>query len=318
MTLHPFFAESTARNAEKPSLSSGTPAQARAMVAAGRAALGPGPRMTVVEEVDVPTRRGTVRARLYVPDGSLTALVVYLHGGGWVVGSVDDFDTLARTLADRGRCAVLVPDYSLAPERPFPKGLEDAEDTILWAAHEAAARIGSVLPLVVAGDSAGANLATTAVRRLGDRVQVAEQILVYPITNADFDTPSYRGNSTGMPLTRQDMQWFFRMYAPESLWNHEDISPMRSADLGMLPRTLLITAEHDVLRSDGEMYARALRQAGVDVTHIDYPGMVHGFLRLHNHVDVADLALSDIATAIISIRRSATSMVDSPIRCPRS
>ncbi|WP_368680285.1 alpha/beta hydrolase (plasmid) [Rhodococcus opacus] len=298
MTLHPFFAAVVARNAGGPSLSSGPPARAREMVSAGRAALGAGPQMADVEEISITTRGGALSARLLVPDGEVAGVVVYFHGGGWVVGSIDDFDTLGRELAKRSRCAVLLPEYRLAPEHPFPAALEDAEDAIIWAAESLLRRFGSSAPIVVAGDSAGGNLATVAIRRLRRRVDVALQVLVYPVTNANFDTPSYLDSSDGMPLTRDDMKWFFSLYAPAQFWPEADIAPIRSASLSGLPRTVVITAEHDVLRSDGELYARALQEAGVDVAYRQYPGTVHGFLRLHNHVDTSSQALSDIADAI--------------------
>lgn len=298
MTLHPFFAALLERNAGAAGLSSGSPQDARDLVTQGRAALGTGPDMATVNDVVVPTRGGSVSARLLVPAGEVGGLVVYLHGGGWVVGSVDDFETLGRTLAERSGCAVLLPDYRLAPEHPFPAGLEDAEDAILWAARHTARLVGSEVPLVVAGDSAGGNLATVACRRLAGRVDVALQVLVYPVTDSDFDSDSYRNVGVVVPLTRDDMRWFFAHYAPENLWEHEDVAPARASDLGAMPPTLVVTAEHDVLCSEGQLYAQRLTHAGVDAEHVSYAGMVHGFLRLHHHVDVADQALADVAAAI--------------------
>jgi len=298
MTLHPFFAALLEKNAGAAGLSSGSPQDARDLVAQGRAALGSGPEMATVHDTAVPTRGGSVSARLLVPTGEVAGLVVYLHGGGWVVGSIDDFETLGRTLAERSGCAVLLPDYRLAPEHLFPAGLEDAEDVILWASQHAARLLGSEVPLVVAGDSAGGNLATVACRRLAGRIVVALEVLIYPVTDSDFESDSYRSVGDTVPLTRDDMQWFFAHYAPEDLWEHEDVAPARASDLGSLPPTLVVTAEHDVLRSEGQLYAERLTHAGVEADHASYAGMVHGFLRLHHHVDVADQALDDVAAAI--------------------
>lgn len=296
MTLHPFFEAALARTAGGPRLSTGTPEDARAMVAAGRAALGTGPEMACVQDLQAPGRSGPVPVRALVPEGPAQGVVVYVHGGGWVVGALDDFDALGRALAQRTGCVVLLPDYRLAPEHAFPAGLEDVEDVLLWVSTGPAELGPTALPLVVGGDSAGANLATVAVRRLSGQVQVALQLLVYPVTDSDFETESYR--EEGLPLSRADMLWFFGLYADEAQWRDEDIAPARSASLAGLPPTVVVTAEHDVLRSDGERYADALTRAGVATTYACYPGMAHGFLRLHQHVDVADRALDELAARV--------------------
>ncbi len=309
MALHPFVATmlETQRQAAAPALSDGTPDDARALVLAGRAAIGPGPRMARTREVTVPTRAGSLGARLHVPPGGVTGLVVYLHGGGWVVGAVDDYDTLGRELAHRARCAVLLPEYRLAPEHRFPAGLEDTEDVLTWVRTDP--ELGG-LPLVVAGDSAGANLATVAARRLRGRVTPELQVLVYPVTDGARDTESYRDCAEGLGLGARDMAWFFDHYAPAREHLGPDISPLRAGDLAGLPPTAVVTAEYDVLRSEGEAYAERLRAAGVDVVAKRYPGVTHGFLRLHNHLDVAREAVADIAdaitTAVAAARPSST------------
>ena len=304
--LHPFVVAMLAkqREAGAPALSAGSPGDARALVAAGRPALGPGADMARAEDVTVPTRSGAIGARLLVPPGDLVSLIVYVHGGGWVVGAPDDFEVLGRELALRSSSAVLVVDYRLAPEHPFPAGLEDVEDTVLWAGGAAPALALDDLPLVVAGDSAGANLVTVALRRLGSRTSPVLQVLAYPVTDCDFGTASYQENGEGLPLTRADMEWFFGHYAPAEQHADPDISPCRAEDLSHLPRTLVLTAEHDVLRDEGERYGRLLDRAGVAVTVRRYDGMAHGFLRLHHHIDVARGAVVDIAT---EVRRVATS-----------
>ena len=298
MTLHPFFAAVLERNAEGPALSSGTPDDARALVALGRPGLGAGPEMSVVRDLTIPTRGGDLPARLLVPPGDVSGRVVYAHGGGWVVGSLDDFDTLGRALAEASGCGVLLVDYRLAPETRFPGPLEDVEDALVWASASVELLVGAAVPLIAMGDSAGGNLVTVACRRLSGQVDVALQVLVYPVTGTDLDTESYRHESDGMALTRKDMGWFLDHYAAREHWTHEDVAPLLSDRLVDLPPTLVVTAEHDVLRTDGEQYAAALAAVGVPVTHTTYAGTVHGFLRLHNHVDVSQQALMDIATAI--------------------
>lgn len=297
MALDPFLVGifEKQRAAGMPSLSAGTPAEGRALVAQSRAALGTGPDMTV-NDLSIPGPAGAIPARLYLPEGP-QALIVYYHGGGFVLGSLDDFDTLVRTLAARAGAAVLSVDYRLAPEHRFPAAVEDAEAAVRWAAREAPA--GAGLPLVLAGDSAGGNLATVTARRLRGQVPVALQILAYPVTDSDTDTRSYREESDGLPLTRDDMIWFMDHYAPDpATRTHPDLAPLRAPDISGLPPALVMTAEHDVLRDEGEAYARHLEANGVPVELRRYDGASHGFLRMHNIFPLADRALEDAAAAV--------------------
>jgi acetyl esterase len=307
MPLHPFIETMLAQLAAagRPPVSAGTPEQARALVSAARAALGAGPEIGAVERIDVPTRSGSVSALLLKPESEPRGLIVYLHGGGWVVGSADDFEALARLVVAQSGCTVLLPDYRLAPEHPFPAGLEDSEDATLFAAGEVAALCGRPVPLAIAGDSAGANLATVVARRLRGRVELCMQGLIYPVTGCDFDRPSYRALSDGMPLSRADMIWFFDHYAPAASRADPDISPLHAADLAGLPPAHLVTAQYDVLRDEGEAYAAALAAAGVPVTHRRIDGLTHGFARLHNHVDTARDAVAGMAHAIAAACRAA-------------
>lgn len=307
MPLHPFIDAMLKQFAAvgRPPVSAGTPAQARAVVAASRAALGEGPEIGSVEPVDVPTRSGAIEALLLKPKGVPVGLIVYLHGGGWVVGTPRDFEPLARLIVAKSRCAVLLPDYRLAPEHPFPAGLEDSEDALLFAAAHVETLCGTRVPLAVAGDSAGANLATIAARRLGTRVDLCIQGLLYPVADHDFDRPSYRDYSDGMPLSRADMIWFFDHYAPRARQGDPDIAPLRAVDLAGLPPAHVITAEYDVLRDEGEAYAERLQAAGVPVTLTRAASLTHGFARLHNHVDLADQAVTAMAQAIADACRKA-------------
>jgi acetyl esterase len=299
--LHPFIQSMLERQqlARRPAISDGTAEQARSLTAESRPFLGPKPVMMEVRDINVPTRSGMVQARLFIPHGKPASLVVYLHGGGWVVGTVEDFDTMARALATRSSSAVLLVDYRLAPEHPFPAGLQDSEDAVLFAS-DTAALVGRSLPLIIAGDSAGGNLATVVARRLRGRVKITLQVLIYPVTDCDLDTGSYRDESDGMPITRADMQWFFDHYAPQSMRADPDISPLRSQDLSDMPPALVIVSEHDVLRDEGEAYAARLRDAGNVVNLRRYDGAPHGFIRMHNLYETADGALHDIASAIVA------------------
>lgn len=297
MALHPFIAAMIQTLKDMPALSSGSPEDGRALVAAGRQKLGREPDLAEVRDLTVPGRARAVPARLLVPNGALDAVIVYVHGGGWVLGALDDYDTYLRSLAHRSGCTVLAVDYRLAPQHPFPAGLEDCEDVL-------AAVLDGIVPgvpagcVVVAGDSAGANLATVCCAHLPDRSRVALQVLYYPVTDADFSRPSYQTHGTGLPLTGQDMRWFFGHYAPEALWHDPAISPVRQPDLSGMPSARVITAEYDVLCDEGEAYASRLSAAGASVVQRRVPGVTHGFIRLHNLFDVADAELSNVAAAI--------------------
>ena len=282
MPLHPFVVAMLEQLKDRPGLSDGSPDDARRMMAAAREAMGAGPTMAAVEDFDLPTRAGSIPARLLVPEGNVGGIVVYLHGGGWVIGTIDDFDACGRALAAASGCAVLLPDYRLAPEAPFPAPLEDCEDAMLWAAGQAAGRFARPVPVVIAGDSAGGNLAAVLARRLRGRVPLALQALIYPVTDSDFSRGSYNAHGSGLILTGRDMEWFFGHYARPDDWAHPDISPLRAADLAGVAPAVVSLAEYDVLLDEGHAYADALAAAGVPVTRRVVQGMTHGFIRLHN------------------------------------
>ena len=297
MTIHPAIQAmlQQARQAGIPAFSAGAPAEARALMAATRPALGAGVPVRSCEPVQVSTRSGGIAGTLLLPQDRPAGLVVYLHGGGWVIGSPPDFEVLARSLAAQSGCAVLLPDYRLAPEHPFPAGLEDAEDALLWAWQERERLIGHPGPLVAAGDSAGGNFAAVAARTLQGRLRLSGQVLIYPVSDCNFDTPSYLAYGAGLVLTRQDMEWFFRHYASPSAWADPRIAPLRAASLAGLPEAVVVLAEYDALHDEGAAYAARLEEAGVTVTLRRYPGMTHGFIRLHNLVDTAGQAVRDVA-----------------------
>jgi acetyl esterase len=302
MPMHPTIEKmlESARAVGKPALSAGDPAQARAQVAAMRTALGSGPAELGVEALKIPTRAGTMPARLYRPTTEAQGLILYLHGGGWVCGQLDDFDGLARMLSALSGCALLLIDYRLAPEHPFPAGLHDAEDGLAWACGEGMAKLGKSVPLVVAGDSAGANLGIAAVLEARGRIPVALQAYFYPVTDSDMTLDSYASYSKGMPLTSDDMKWFFAHYAPATQWSDPRISVLRTPDLCGSPPTWIATAEYDVLRDEGEKYARRLMQVGIKVDLHRIDGLPHGFARLFNLIDTARDAVALAASAIAS------------------
>ncbi|GAP35396.1 alpha/beta hydrolase [Piscinibacter sakaiensis] len=304
--LHPLLAElrETYRRTGRPQMSSGTPADGRALVASSRTFLGPGPADVAAVGVRIPTRDGAIAGRLLLPPGDRepAGVVVYLHGGGWVLGTLDDFDALGRHLAARSGCAVLLADYRLAPEHPFPAGLHDTEDTLRQVASGALAAQHPALaagrPLVVAGDSAGGNLATVAAAAVCREVPLALQLLVYPVTDARMATRSYEVHAHDSFLTRADMVWFYRHYAPDGRWNDPRISPLQAAALGHLPPAWIAVAEHDVLHDEGIAYAERLAEAGVPVTVRRCEGVTHGCVRMMNILEPADRLVDAAAAAI--------------------
>ncbi len=300
MPLHPFVIKmmDAARAANRPALSGGSPQQARDLVASGRSGLGAGPEVGNVSDFKIPMRSGSVPARLYRSQNAEHGLTVYFHGGGWVCGTLDDYDILARNLVHYSDCAVLMVDYRLAPEFAFPAGLEDAEDAITWAAKELETLMGKRLPLAVGGDSAGGNLATAALNSLRGKVDCALQLLLYPVTDANTERSSYIDFGEGLPLTRSDMQWFFGHYAPKALWADPRISPLQHPSLAGSPPAWIATAEYDVLRDEGEDYARRLKEAGVHVELRRVEGLAHGFARLSNHVEQVAELLQEAGAAL--------------------
>lgn len=302
MPLHPFIETMLEQMKDRPALSDGTVEETRAMIRAGLEALGEGPEMAGVEDTTIPTRAGSIAVRLLRPSPSPAGLVLYLHGGGWVIGSVEEFEPLGRTLAAASGCTVAMVEYRLAPENPFPAPLEDAEDAVVWAAERAQAED---LPFVVAGDSAGGNLATVALLRLGGRVQPALQVLIYPVTDVDASRPSYARYGEGLPLSRKDMAWFFQHYAPGEAIEGPDVAPLRAADLSGLPPTVISLAEYDILHDEGVAYADALRAAGVPVVVRVMEGVTHGGIRLHNLCEPAGAEVAALGADIAQACREA-------------
>lgn len=299
MTLHPVlvarFAERDRRAAAP--RAEGTVAQARLQMAADRAALGAGPKVRAVDYVSVPTRAGPVAARVFRPLGTSRASLLYLHGGGWVMGSLQDYEALARALAARTACDVWLLDYRLAPEHPFPAALEDAEDALLHLAGT----VSAALPLIVAGDSAGGNLAAVVALTLRHEIAIAMQLLLYPVTDCGpgcEDRDSYRRYGRGFALDTRDIHWFLGHYATGQDLADPRISPLRTADLRGAPSAWIATAGCDVLCDEAAAYARRLHEAGVPVALHNHADMAHGFAPMFNILHVADGLFDDIAHAM--------------------
>ncbi|MGH7334690.1 MAG: alpha/beta hydrolase [Candidatus Rokuibacteriota bacterium] len=279
-----------------------TPDEARESMRSRTAALGPVEDVAAVADHRVPVSGGEITVRVYAPGGSgpHPALVFY-HGGGWVIGDLETHDGICRSLTNAAGCVVASVDYRLAPEHRYPVAVEDSHAALGWVTTNAP-RLGiDPRRVAVGGDSAGGNLATVVSLMARDRRTPLPvfQALVYPVTDLNLDTPSYRENATGYVLTREGMRWFFRHYFARDEQGREPYgSPLRAANLGGLPPALVLTAGCDPLRDEGEAYAARLRDAGVPVTHVRYPGMFHGFFRMTRILDTAKAALDEVAGAL--------------------
>jgi len=245
----------------------------------------PGPRLAAVE--DLTAGLGQVPARLYRPALEPRPLVVFLHGGMWVIGDLDSHDRACRRLAARAGVAVLAVDFRRPPEHKWPAAVDDAVDVVRWAVSEAAGLAETVRaagPVAVAGDSSGGNLAALACLRLRDEggPLPAAQILVTPNTDLTLSQPSARDKATGWGLDADDVAWGAELWVPGPSWLADPgVSPLYAADLSGLPPAVVVTAEHDPLRDEGEAYAAKLRAAGVAVTTVRYDGVVHDFMLLN-------------------------------------
>jgi acetyl esterase len=271
------------------------------MVAATAAGEEPEP-VAKVEDRSIPGPGGQIPVRIYTPQGSGPfPVLVYFHGGGWVIGNVDTHDPTCRTLTNAAGCVVVSVDYRLAPEHKFPAAVDDCYAATQWVAANAAAINGDSSRIAIGGDSAGGNL--TAVVAIEAREQggppLVFQLLVYPVTDYSFSTPSYQDNADGYLLTKDSMVWFWDHYLrTEADGQDHRASPLRASDLTGLPPALVITAEYDPLRDEGEAYGRRLQEAGVDTTISRYDGMIHGFFGMVGIMDKSGQVMEEATAAL--------------------
>jgi acetyl esterase len=255
-----------------------------------------------VENRTIPGPAGEIPVRIYTPEGSGPfPILVYFHGGGWVICSLDTHDALCRSLANGAGCVVVSVDYRLAPEHKFPAGLQDCYAVTLWVAEHAVELNGDATRLALGGDSAGGNLTAVVTQMVRDQggPRLTFQLLIYPATDLTAQTLSKTENATGYFLTRDDMDWFEGHYLQS---NEEKLNPMVSPllapDLSNLPPALIATAEYDPLRDEGELYGQRLQEAGVPVIVRRYDGLTHGFLNAASVIDKARDAIVESAQTL--------------------
>lgn len=262
---------------------------------------GTGPAMEKVLDRRVLVTGGAVPLRILVPNDDPSAVIVYYHGGGWVLGSVDNSELVARHLAQRTGAAVVIVGYRLAPEYRFPTAVDDAYAALCWADENVDLIAGKRVPLVVMGDSSGGNLAAVMALKSRDRAypRLDAQVLVYPITDCDFNTTSYKATDNQLLVDRDVMIWFWDHYAPDPASRvHPDASPVRVVNIADLPPAVVVTAEYDVLRDEGEVYATRLIKAGIPVEHVRFDGQMHSFVSMVGVLPASTAALDFIAAAL--------------------
>ncbi|MDT7658274.1 MAG: acetyl esterase [Pseudonocardiales bacterium] len=271
---------------------------ARAATAGFLALQGEPVEVASVQDRTVPGPAGEIPVRVYTPAGEGPfPVVVYFHGGGWVIGDLEVVDQPCRQLASAAGAIVVSVDYRLAPEHRYPAAFDDSYAATVWVGAHAAEIGGDPARLAVAGDSAGGNLAAAVALAARDRggPELAAQLLIYPVTDFNFGTASYQDNREGYLLTKGSMQWFWAHYlGAQDLDKDPYACPLRADSLVGLPPAYVATSEYDPLRDEGEAYARRLEEAGVAVTAKRFDGMLHGFFWMLAAVPSAAGVLDDM------------------------
>lgn len=287
-----------------PAMSLGSPAEARERfrrmcVAAQR--LVPEVEVGAVEDTEVPGAAGSLRARIYrPPGGEPTPTLLFIHGGGFVIGGIDSYDRQCRVLCREAGATVLAIEYRLAPDDRFPAAVDDSVAACRWALGNVNRLGGDPDRVAIGGDSAGGNLAAVTAQSMRDEGRVpalSAQLLLYPVTDFSSRRPSHAENGEDAFLSRDDMDWFERNYLGEDDQASDPrASPLLASDLSGLPPAVVVTAELDPLRDDGEAYAEALAAAGVPVARRRYDALVHGFFGMGQFSNTAESAVSAVCS----------------------
>ena len=246
---------------------------------------------------------GRLRVRTYRPAGTVARLlpaILYFHGGGWVMGSLEGYDLVCRYFCARTGCAVVAVDYRLAPEHKFPAAIDDAVAAYRWLAAEAVGLGIDPARIVIAGDSAGGNVAAVAARLLRDEARPpCLQWLIFPATDLAFDSPSYKSCGEGFMVTRTAMEWFRGHYLNDpSEIDDPRASPLRPSDLSGVAPALIFTNGIDPLRDEGHAYADRLAAAGVRTIHREFDSLIHGFIGLRGAIQAAARAMDDMVAGL--------------------
>ncbi|MCA9004839.1 MAG: alpha/beta hydrolase [Planctomycetaceae bacterium] len=249
-----------------------------------------------IENRSIPVNGTEIPIRIYTPPEALVLnqeempALVFFHGGGWVMGTLDAYDGVCQDLAGTAGCKVISVDYRMAPEFTYPVPFDDSYSATEWISAHASELSIDRNQIAVAGDSAGGNLATAVAlkARQSETLNLVYQLLVYPVTNYQFDTESYQSFGTNYFLTKRAMEWFWDQYLPdESAGREIYASPLRCKDLTGMPDALVITAGYDPLYTEAVQYIELLRKSDVNVEHLNYADMIHGFFRRSDLYDRA-------------------------------
>lgn len=295
------------RLANRPDYSTMSPTEARKLYKVTRGAVTPEPpQVSEIDNIAAPGPHGPIPLRYYRPAGvdkkEVLPVLIFCHGGGWVIGDLDTHDVVCRTLSNESRCAVVSVDYRMGPEFKFPVAIDDAYAAVKWVVEEAKSLRIDTARVAVGGDSAGGNLAAVVALLARDTKgapKIAYQLLVYPATNMHMNTESHRKFGEGHLLTRPSMDWFQEQYlnGPDDRddWR---ASPLKAKSLAGLPPAYVLIAGNDPLRDEGEAYAMALKAAGVSVVLREFEGQIHGFITLGKVVPQAGQAMAEMGVAL--------------------
>ena len=309
MALDPQTAEILKRAAESdtPGLGEGTPDEGREIFAGTTALLGlPAPEVKQISEVEIPGPLGDIRTKIIFPandgeDADNLPILIYYHGGGWVIGSPETHIGECCFYANEANCIVMVPDYRLAPEHPFPAAPQDCYAVLEWAAENAHDIGADASRIAIAGDSAGGNLSAVVAQmsKANNGPEIALQLLIYPATRMGATTQSYKDFNDGYFLTGKAMNWFFNHYLKEAEhWDDPQASPLLARNLTGLAPAFIMTAGFDPLRDEGKAYADKLKKAGVAVDYVCYEKQIHGFVSMAGALDEGKQFLREAAAVL--------------------
>ncbi len=290
-------------SSQKPPLSSQTPEQVKKLTKVFIDLSHPKETVAKIENLAIPGPGGELPVRIYTPEGvGPFPILVYFHGGGFVIGNLDMADSICRTLTNGAECVVVSVEYRLAPEHKFPAAIEDGYAATLWVAENAATINGDVSRIAVGGESAGGNLAAVVALMARDRGKpsLIYQLLIYPVTHhTSLSSESRRLYAENYFLTADSISWYAKQYLPTAEdGNNAYASPLLAEDLSNLPPALMITAELDPLRDEGEAYSDRLREAGVPVKVSRYEGTIHAFINIAGLLTLGQQALKEAASEL--------------------